>query len=147
MLGLAGIAVPDADFDVAVPLPLQPLNRPLPQLIDDFHAVYFAGQLGEHSGLVTEASTDFEDNVARLEFQRSVITATINGCVPFFRFPDLPLTDYAADSRNATGHGQRFGTGDGYPHAFMSTVAEELKGDFGYIDQVDRIEPYVAEPS
>ena len=32
-----------------------------------------------------------------------------------------------------------------YPRAFMSTVAEQQKGDFGYIDQVDRIEPYVAE--
>jgi hypothetical protein len=63
-------AVPDANFDVAVPLPLQPLNRPLPQLIDDFDAVYFAGQLGEHCSLVTKAGANFEDNVVGLELKQ-----------------------------------------------------------------------------
>src|SRR6185437_9315912 len=40
---------------------------------------------------------------------------------------------------------QRFRPGHGYLLAFVSTVAEEQKGDLAYVDQVNRVEPHVAK--
>ena len=56
MLGPAGIAVADADFDVGIALSFQPLYCPLRKLVDDFDAVHPAGQLGEHCGLGYQAA-------------------------------------------------------------------------------------------
>jgi hypothetical protein len=39
VLGPAGIAVADADFDVGVALSFQPLYCPLGELVDDFDAL------------------------------------------------------------------------------------------------------------
>jgi hypothetical protein len=53
-----------------VALSFQPLHCPLRQFVDDFDAVDPSGQLGEHCGLIAEASADFEDHVVRLELEQ-----------------------------------------------------------------------------
>jgi hypothetical protein len=70
MLGPAGIAVADADFDVAVALLFQPPYCPLRELVYDLDAVHPAGQLSEHCGLIAEAGADFEDYVVSLELEQ-----------------------------------------------------------------------------
>src|SRR6266550_7954638 len=55
---------------MVIAMSFQPLYCRLGELVDDFDTEHPASQLGEHCGLVAEASADLEDNVVRLELEQ-----------------------------------------------------------------------------
>ena len=70
VLGPAEITVPDANLDVGIAFSFEPLHCPLCELVDDFDGVHLARQLGEHCGLIAEASANLEDHVVRFELEQ-----------------------------------------------------------------------------
>src|SRR5262249_44067264 len=81
VLGPAGIAVADADFDVGVALSFQPPYCPLRELIDNFDAVHPASQLGEYCGLIAEPGADFEERVVQFPLN-CVALRRVRPCPP-----------------------------------------------------------------
>lgn len=59
---------------------MQPMPRLHRQLLDELHAVDAVCQLRQDRRLVAHAGADLEHGVGRLQYSKSVITATMKGC-------------------------------------------------------------------